>query len=51
MSIDSTDFARLTLLVQRLLDAETLSETEGEALLKTSQTAHQALAQGDAAGE
>ncbi|HZP83185.1 MAG TPA: hypothetical protein VFB21_16200 [Chthonomonadaceae bacterium] len=48
MDTDSTQFARLSLLVQRILDAETLLEAEGAALLKESQAAHLALAEGDA---
>ena len=48
MDTDSTDFARLSLLVQRLLDAEVLSEEEGAALLQTSHAARHALAQGHA---
>ena len=48
MDTDMTEYARLSLLVQRLLDAETLPEAEGEALLKASQTAYQTLTQGDA---
>jgi hypothetical protein len=43
MNTDSTDFARLTLLVQRLLDAEVLSDGEGAALLTEIELARQGL--------
>jgi hypothetical protein len=50
MYIHLEDFTRLALLVQRILDAETLSDGEGAALLTEIELARQALAQGDAAG-
>jgi len=48
MDTDITNFARLALLVQRILDAETLTEAESAALLKASEAAHGGLAEGNA---
>jgi hypothetical protein len=42
-----TDFARLTLLIQRLLDADVLSETETAPLLSETEAVRYALEAGD----
>ena len=47
MDTDTTDFARLEVLVYRILDAETLSQAEAETLLQESEAASQARAAGD----
>ena len=44
---DDTQSLRLTLLVQRLLDADLLLEAEGAALLEAVAAARQAAAEGD----
>jgi hypothetical protein len=49
MYIHLEEFTRLALLVQRILDAETLSEGEGTALLTQIERARQGLEEGDAA--
>jgi hypothetical protein len=49
MYIHLEEFTRLALLVQRILDAETLSEGEGAALLTQIELARQGLEEGDAA--
>ena len=46
MPIDLTQLDHLGLLVQRLLDAEVLSEAQGTALLQESQAARQVLEAG-----
>jgi hypothetical protein len=47
MYIHLEEFTRLSLLVQRILDAETLSEGEGAALLTQIELARQALEAGN----
>ena len=42
------DIARLSLLCQRILDAEVLTETDGTALLGAAEAAGRALEAGDA---
>jgi hypothetical protein len=41
------DFHRLTLLIQRILDADALYDTEGTALLTETQAACRSLEEGD----
>jgi hypothetical protein len=48
MCTDPADFRRLTLLVQRMLDADTLSDGEGEALLAEAEAAGRCLEAGEA---
>ncbi|HLV81334.1 MAG TPA: hypothetical protein VKT32_13700, partial [Chthonomonadaceae bacterium] len=47
MDTHSTDLVHLSLLTQRLLDAEVLFEAEGAALLEMLQQAQQRLASGE----
>jgi len=47
MNLCPTDFARLSLLVQRLLDAEVLMDADGEALVAAAEAARRSLEAGD----
>ena len=47
MDTSTADFQRLALLIQRILDAETLYDTEGAALLAETDAACQSLEAGD----
>jgi hypothetical protein len=47
MRTDPADFRRLTLLIQRMLDADALSEADGTALLIEAEAAGRSLEAGD----
>jgi hypothetical protein len=47
MRTDPADFRRLTLLIQRMLDADALCDAEGAALLTEAAAAGQSLEVGD----
>ena len=47
MDNPGTDLARLSLLIQRILDADALCDTEGASLLKQTEAAQQCLEEGD----
>jgi hypothetical protein len=48
MDTHGVDLARLSLMIQRMLDADVLRETEGAALLTESEAARRSLREGDA---
>jgi hypothetical protein len=47
MNATAADLARLSLLIQRLLDAEVLSDAEGVALVAANEAARRSLEAGD----
>ena len=47
MDTHTTDFARLALLIERVLDAETLTQAQSAPLLNASQAARRAWAKGE----
>ena len=48
MNATAADLARLSLLIQRLLDAEVLSDADGAALMAANEAVRRSLAAGDA---
>ena len=48
MNATAADLARLSLLIQRLLDAEILSDAEGAALMSANEAARRSLEASDA---